>query len=142
MASCGRNSRFDGIQDAVPNGKLKRLDGDNDRRREVARAYMEGIKHPDIILPQVKDWKAHVFHLFPIRCRERDRLQAYLQEHGIQALIHYPIPAHKQKCYAECNNLSFPITEQIAEEELSLPISQMMPIDDIKHIIEIINNYL
>ena len=109
MDYCGMNSRLDEIQAAVLNVKLKRLDADNAKRREVARAYLEGINHPEIILPQIKDWNAQVFLLFSIRCKERDDLQVYLSEQNIPTLLHYLIPPHKQTCYVECIGLSFPL---------------------------------
>ena len=137
----GYNSRLDEIQAAVLGVKLKYLDIDNQLRREVAKYYMEHIHHPDIILPQIQDWKSHVFHIFPIRCKQRDKLQSYLQDKGIQTLIHYPIPPHKQKCYPAWNHLSFPITEQIHQEELSLPISQVLLLKDTAFIAKIINDF-
>ena len=135
----GRNSRLDEIQAAVLDTKLKYLDEDNLRRREVAKYYIENIKNPDIILPKVKDWDSHVFHIFSIRCRHRDELQKYLTENDVQTIIHYPIPPHKQECYKEWNSLSFPITEQIHDEELSLPIGPVMSADEINFVVNILN---
>lgn len=100
----GRNSRLDEIQAAVLNVKLKYLDQDIAIRKQVARHYIKNINNQKITLPIVKDWKAHVFHLFPIRCKYRDELQQYLTQEGIQTIIHYPIPPHKQKCYKEWND--------------------------------------
>ena len=88
-------------------------------RKEVARKYIKGINHPDIILPKIDNWDSHVFHLFPIRTKKRDELQRFLDARGIQTLIHYPIPPHKQECFKDWNNLSLPITELIHNEELS-----------------------
>jgi dTDP-4-amino-4,6-dideoxygalactose transaminase len=122
----GRNSRLDEIQAAVLNVKLRHLDEDNQRRKEIAKKYISGIKNTNIVLPVVDDWDANVFHIFPIRTERRDELQEYLSEKRIQTLIHYPIPPHKQECYKEWNELSFPITEQIHNEELSLPMGSMM----------------
>ncbi|MEI6092037.1 MAG: DegT/DnrJ/EryC1/StrS family aminotransferase [bacterium] len=122
----GRNSRLDEIQAAILDVKLKYLDADTEKRKQVADYYLENIKHPDIILPQRKDRDSHVFHLFPIRTKRRDELQHYLTEKGIQTLIHYPIPPHLQECYSEFSSLSLPITEQIHLEELSLPMSPVM----------------
>lgn len=135
----GLNSRLDEIQAAVLNIKLKYFNADTLKRREVARYYIENIKHPDIILPIVKDWDSHVFHLFPIRSTRRDELQQYLTEHGVQTLIHYPIPPHKQVCYAKLNSIVLPITELIHEQELSLPISPVMNDEEIKMVVSIIN---
>jgi dTDP-4-amino-4,6-dideoxygalactose transaminase len=138
---CGRNSRLDEIQAAVLDVKLKHLDEDVAIRKQVARRYIDGIKNPAIITPIVKDWDAHVFHIFTIRCAERDRLQQYLTENGVQTIIHYPIPPHEQECYKEWNELSFPITEQIHAEELSLPMSPVMSDEEVQKVIEIVNSF-
>ncbi len=122
--------------------KLKYLDSDNSKRKEVARRYIEGITNPAIILPYVKDWDANVFHIFPIRTRKRDELRAYLERNGVQTIIHYPIPPHKQECYKEWNGLSYPITEHIASEELSLPMSPVMTDEEVNEVIRIINEWL
>ena len=138
---CGRNSRLDEIQAAVLSVKLRHLDEDNERRRSVARRYLEGIRNPSIRLPEVPDWKANVFHIFPILSERRDELQPYLKERGIQTLIHYPIPPHKQRCYADWNGLSFPISERIHRKELSLPMSQAMSDADVQSVIEALNEW-
>lgn len=137
----GRNSRLDEIQAAVLDVKLQYLDEDNALRKQVARYYMENIKHPDIILPKVDDWDGHVFHIFPIRSSRRDNLQKYLIENGIQTIIHYPIPPHKQECYKDWNSLSFPITEKIHQEELSLPISPVLDMDEVNNVVDVINAF-
>lgn len=137
----GRNSRLDEIQAAVLDVKLRHLDEDNARRKEIARYYIENIQNPLIITPQVEDWDAHVFHIFPVRCPQRDQLQKYLSDQGVQTLIHYPIPPHQQECYREWNILSFPVTEQIHNEELSLPISLVMTDEEVQQIVEILNKY-
>ncbi|GHT09951.1 aminotransferase [Bacteroidia bacterium] len=137
----GYNSRLDEIHAAILNVKLEHLSKDNANRRKIARYYIECITHPNIVLPIVQDWDAHVFHIFPIRTKKRDGLQAYLQENGVQTVIHYPIPPHKQKCYKEWNHLSFPITELIHEQELSLPMSPAMSIDEAKTVVTLINNW-
>ena len=137
----GRNSRLDEIQAAVLDVKLKHLDEDNAIRKEIARYYMEHSTHPDIITPIVKDWDAHVFHIFTIRCKERDALQQYLTDNGVQTNIHYPIPPHKQECYKEWNHLSFPITEQIHREELSLPMSPMLTEEEVKTVVRLLNEW-
>ena len=137
----GRNSRLDEIQAAVLDVKLKYLDEDSLLRKEVAQRYIENIRHPDIVLPMVKDWNAHVFHLFPVRCKRRDELQQYLTDCGIQTIIHYPIPPHKQECYKEWNTLSFPVTEQIHDEELSLPISPVMSAEEVQAVIDAVNQW-
>lgn len=137
----GRNSRLDEIQAAVLTVKLKHLDEDTKIRKDIARYYIENIKNPKIILPQVNDWNSNVFHIFPIRCKTRDDLQKYLTENGVQTLIHYPIPPHKQKCYKEWNTLSFPITEEIHDTELSLPMSQILNNEETKLIVKLLNQY-
>jgi dTDP-4-amino-4,6-dideoxygalactose transaminase len=137
----GRNSRLDEIQAAVLDVKLKHLDDDVPLRKQVARKYIEGITNPAIVTPIVKDWDAHVFHIFTIRCAERDRLQQYLTEKGVQTIIHYPIPPHQQECYKEWNALSFPITEQIHREELSLPMSPVLTEEEVNTVIRVLNEF-
>lgn len=137
----GRNSRLDEIQAAILDVKLKHLDEDVEIRKSVARRYLEGIKNSKIILPKVFDWSQHVFHLFPIRCEERDELQAYLTEKGIGTNIHYPIPPHKQECYKKWNNLSLPVTEKIHNTELSLPMSPCLSDGQIQYVIDCLNEW-
>lgn len=137
----GRNSRLDEIQAAILDVKLKHLDDDISLRKNIARYYMENITNTKIVLPSVKDWDQHVFHIFPIRCKERNRLQVYLTRKDIQTIIHYPIPPHKQECYKEWNGLSFPITELIHNEELSLPISPVLTMDEVRTVVEAINAF-
>jgi len=137
----GLNSRMDEIQAAFLDVKLKHLDEDNEKRRNVARYYIENIKHPDIKLPIVTDWNAHVFHIFTIITPRRDALQKYLAENGVQTLIHYPIPPHKQLAYKEWNALSLPVTELIHSQELSLPISQVITEEEVKKVVSIVNAY-
>lgn len=137
----GRNSRLDEIQAAVLDVKLSHLEEDIAVRKDVARYYIEHIQNPRIVLPKIDDWDAHVFHIFPVRCAERDRLQEYLTERGIQTIIHYPIPPHKQECYKEWNGMVFPITERIHAEELSLPMSPVMTQEEMKEVVEAINNF-
>lgn len=131
----GRNSRLDEIQAAILDVKLRHLDEDIQRRKDVAKYYIENIKNSKVILPNVFDWDQHVFHIFTIRCEERDRLQRYLEENGVGTNIHYPIPPHKQECYRDWNSLSFPITEKIHEEELSLPMSPVMAEEEIGYVV-------
>lgn len=138
----GTNSRLDEIQSAILSLKLKRLDEDNEKRRSVAKRYLAGITNSSIILPQVKEWDRNVFYVFPIRCERRDELQRYLREHGVETLIHYPIPPHKQEAYKEWNTQSYPITEQIHREILSLPISQVMGDEEISTVIEVANSFV
>ncbi len=138
---CGRNSRIDEIQAAILDVKLKHLDEDVELRKSVARRYIDGIKNPKIILPQIKDWKSHVFHIFPVLCENRDELQKYLESKEIGTNIHYPIPPHKQECYKEWNNLSLPVTERIHREELSLPMSPCLTDEQVEYVIKTINEW-
>ncbi|WP_099464879.1 DegT/DnrJ/EryC1/StrS family aminotransferase [Parabacteroides provencensis] len=137
----GRNSRLDEIQAAVLDVKLKYLDQNNAMRKEIATYYMQYISNPKIILPKVEDWNSHVFHLFTIRSAERDILQEYLTKQNIQTLIHYPIPPHKQECYKEWNHLSFPITEQIHREILSIPMGPCLTKAEQEQIVLALNQF-
>ena len=138
----GLNSRLDEIQAAILSVKLKYLDEDNQKRRKIANYYLENIKHSEIILPSISTSTLnHVWHLFVIRCKERDKLQRYLFKNGIKTMIHYPIPPHKQQAFQEFNNLSLPITEKIHNEVLSLPISPIIEKKQIMQIIELINKF-
>lgn len=137
----GRNSRLDEIQAAVLNVKLKHLDEDIEARKKIAKFYINNIKHNDILLPIVTDWNAHVFHIFPIRTQRRDELQQYLSEHNIQTVIHYPIPPHKQKCYEHLNKSSLLITEQIHNEIISLPLSQVLKQNEVDCVVDTINKF-
>lgn len=138
---CGRNSRLDEIQAAVLDVKLKHLDEDIAIRKEVAKYYIDHITHPAIVTPVIKDWSAHVFHIFTIRTKKRDELQKYLADNGVQTIIHYPIPPHKQECYKEWKDLSFPITEQIHDEELSLPMSPVLTEEEVKTVVKVVNDW-
>lgn len=138
----GLNSRLDEIQAAVLDIKLKYIHNENDARREVAKKFLSGITNPKIILPEnPADEKEHVWHVFVVRTEKRDALQAYLTEKGIQTIIHYPIPPHKQEAYKEYGNLTFPITEKMHEEVLSLPISSVLKIEEIEEIITTVNEF-
>jgi dTDP-4-amino-4,6-dideoxygalactose transaminase len=145
----GLNSRLDEIQAAFLDVKLKHNDAENQRRRKIAQYYCDNIKNPAIILPNNNNFSlstfhfplSHVWHLFIIRTTNREKLQTYLTENGIQTLIHYPIPPHKQQAYKEWNKLSLPITEKIHDEVLSLPISPVMTTDEVKKVTQIINAY-
>lgn len=138
---CGRNSRLDEIQAAVLDVKLKHLDEDVAIRKHVAKYYIEHITNPAIVTPIIKDWDAHVFHIFTIRTKKRDELQKYLADNGVQTIIHYPIPPHKQECYKEWNSLSFPVTEQIHNEELSLPMSPVMTEKEVETVVYLLNKW-
>lgn len=132
----GVNSRLDEIQALFLNVKLPYLKPDNVRRQAIAKRYLTEIFHPLIQLPQWDEQTPHVFHLFVIRTPYRNQLQAYLATEGIETLIHYPIPPHKQKAYEPWNNLLFPITEKLHQEVLSLPISPVLTDDEVTYIIQ------
>ena len=137
----GYNSRIDELQAAVLAVKLSRLDADNHHRAAIADLYYKEITNPLIRLPRRVESESDVYHLFPIFCEERDRLQQYLKEQGVETLIHYPIAPHQQECYKEYAHLSLPITEQIHRTELSLPIGPTMTFDEARVVIEAINNF-
>lgn len=137
----GVNSRLDEIQAGFLSVKLPFLDTDNNRRREIAKYYRENIKHPRITLPQTYAEDAHVWHLFVVRCDDRNALQKYLTDNRIQTIIHYPTAPHHQKCYAEYSNLNLPITETIHREVISLPISPVLTDEEVKTVVDIINAF-
>lgn len=137
----GINSRLDEIQAAILRVKLRHLDESNKRRKEIATYYLKEIKNPEITLPLVLDYTDPVWHLFVVRTKERDRLQRRLADNGIQTLIHYPIPPHKQKAYKEWNNKRLPITEKIHNEVLSLPISPVMDNKSVKKVVKSLNEF-
>jgi len=137
----GINSRLDELQAAILREKLQSLDVNNARRQKIARYYRENIQNDRIVLPKVESWESHVFHLFVVRTPERGRLQKYLSEHGVQTLIHYPIPPHRQVAYAEWNHLRFPITEQIHAQVLSLPNSSVMMDAEVHRVVLMLNGY-
>lgn len=136
----GRNSRLDDIQAAVLDVKLKHLDAENQRRQTIARTYYKYIKNDAIRLPQLMDNGNNVYHIFPIFTSQRDRLKQYLLERGIGTLIHYPIPPHLQSCYPEYHHLSFPVTERLAREELSLPLNPTMTDEEVMYVIKTLNS--
>ncbi|WP_269242040.1 DegT/DnrJ/EryC1/StrS family aminotransferase [Flavobacterium limnophilum] len=137
----GVNSRLDELQAAFLNVKLPNLDAENNVRKAIAKRYLNEIKNDKITLPFWDLTDNHVFHLFVIRTENREELQQYLLEKGIQTMIHYPIPPHKQKAFSTWNNLSFPITEKIHKEVLSLPISPVVTEDEVGFVVSILNNY-
>lgn len=139
----GINSRTDEVQAAVLRVKLPRLDQDNAHRREIAQAYIRGIKNPMIVLPAwPEDEEECVWHVFPIRCPEREALQAYLKEAGVQTLIHYPIAPHKQQALRSLEHGPLPITQRIHNEELSLPISPIMTMEETEYVIRLLNKFV
>ena len=137
----GVNSRLDEMQAAMLRVKLRYLDNELEKRRDIANYYLENIKNENIILPVVRAESNHVWHLFVIRTSKRDELQKYLLDNGVQTLIHYPIPPHNQNAYKEWNNESYPISEQIHTEVLSLPISGIQSLEDTNNIVEILNEF-
>ena len=137
----GRNSRLDEIQAAVLDVKLKYLVDDNAHRKLVANYYYDHIKHPLITLPDRLPDNQNVYHLFPILCEKRDTLHDYLEKNGVGTIIHYPIAPHKQECYQEWNGMTLPITEYIADHELSLPIGPTITLDEADYIVDLINRF-
>lgn len=137
----GYNSRIDELQAAVLAVKLKRLDEDNRHRADIADMYYKGLANPLVRLPQHVDSACNVYHLFPVFCEERDRLQQYLREQGIETLIHYPIAPHQQECYREYAHLSLPVTEEIHRTELSLPIGPTMTLEEAQKVVNAINDF-
>ena len=137
----GINSRLDEIQAGFLRVKLNYLDQEIQYRRVIADYYRKNITNKRIILPTLQEEKSHVWHLFVIRCARRDELQDYLKKRGIETLIHYPIAVHQQEAYQELNIEQYPITQQIAKEILSLPISSVQPLEDTKKIVEAINDF-
>lgn len=147
----GTNSRLDEIQAAMLNVKLKHLDTEIAHRRKVAQAYLEGITNPAIVLPALNSTfninnsqlmsEAHVWHVFVIRCEQREALQKHLLEHGIQTLIHYPIPPHQQQAYKEWNMDSYPVSEMIHQQVMSLPMGPTVTDEQVAQVIAAINTF-
>lgn len=133
----GRNSRIDELQAAMLDVKLKYLETENQRRKQIASIYINKVKNPSIYIPQSE--RDCVWHIFPVFCERRDELKQYLGSHGVETQIHYPIPPHMQHCYSRWNSISLPVTERLSREELSLPCHQMMTDKDAEMIAEIIN---
>ncbi len=142
----GVNSRLDELQAAVLSVKLKHLDTQVSQRREIVQVYLQGIKNPKIILPlpadtQVLEFEEHVWHLFVIRTAHREALKKHLQDLGVQTLIHYPIPIHKQKAYTDMSELSLPITEAIHDEVLSLPLGPTLTLEEARKVVLACNSF-
>lgn len=135
--SVGRNSRMDELQASFLRVKLKHLNKDNAHRRMIAEYYLANISNPLVKLVDVRS----VYHIFTIFCKQRNLLQAHLSDLGIQTLIHYPVPPHLQKCYPEFNSIALPITEQLADEELSLPISPVLSLEEAKIVVDAVNAF-
>lgn len=137
----GINSRLDEIQAAILNVKLKYLEQDNEIRRSISKQYREQVDNSSIILPTVSSEESHVWHIFVVRTNNRGKLAEFLKERGIQTNIHYPIPPHQQKAYSENEGDSYPITEQIHKQVLSIPISPVLSQQDVQYIITCLNQY-
>lgn len=141
----GVNSRLDEIQAAMLSVKLRYLDSETTHRRKIANLYLNGIKNP-LITPPLQNinaemYEQHVWHLFVVRVDDREKFQKYLTEKGVQTLIHYPIPPHKQQAYKEWNNMELPTAEKIHNEVISLPIGPTQTIEETQKIIEICNQF-
>ena len=137
----GVNSRLDEIQAAALGVKLQHLDSDNERRREIARKYIDGIRNPHITLPVADQNGNHVYHIFAVTSPQRDKLRQHLMEHGIETLIHYPIAPHKQEAMREYSHLELPVTERIHAQELSLPCHPAMSDNEVQQVIEAANSF-
>lgn len=142
----GVNSRLDEIQAAMLDVKLTYLDQETTHRRQIASLYLSKIKNSYITLPlsqtEVREYKQHVWHLFVLQTKYRDELQQYLLENGVQTLIHYPIPPHKQQAYKEWNDLSFPLTEKIHQQVLSLPMGPTQTLEETEKVVELCNSFI
>ncbi len=137
----GMNSRMAETDAAALDVKLKYLDEDNRSRQQLAAYYYANIKNPLITLPKRIDDVNNVYHQFPIFCERRDELRQYLADNGVQTLIHYPIPPHKQECYKEWNQRSYPITEKIHAQELSIPMNQVVTKDEAAEVVRVLNTF-
>lgn len=137
----GENSRLDEIQAAVLAVKLKYLDKEVQARQNIASFYLRNIQNELIALPRVEQIEQHAFHLFVVRCHERDRLQQYLSDKGIRTEIHYPLPPHKQEAYKEWNSLSYPVSEKIADQIISLPLHISLKNEEVIRICSALNEF-
>lgn len=143
----GVNSRLDEIQAAMLSVKLKYLDEQTEHRRNVAQLYMDGIRNPLVTLPLrtgacAHSLQSHVWHVFVVRCERRDELQRYLASQGVQTIIHYPFPAHQQQAYSDWASHSYPLTEAIHKQVLSLPMSPVMTPSEVELVIAAVNNFV
>ncbi|MDC7996135.1 DegT/DnrJ/EryC1/StrS family aminotransferase [Altibacter sp. HG106] len=137
----GGNSRLDELQAYFLLEKLPSLDAQNEKRRVLAKTYLANMNNPLVVLPTVTEWERHVFHLFVVRVKERERFIHHLKEKGVGTLIHYPIPPHRQQAMPQFHSLTFPVTEKIHEEVVSLPMSPMLTDSEAQHIIEAVNSF-
>jgi dTDP-4-amino-4,6-dideoxygalactose transaminase len=138
--SIGVNSRLDEVQASILRVKLKYLDQDNEYRRKIARFYLDNIVNPNVILPSASSLD-NVYHVFPVRVRDRDQFINYLAENSIQTLVHYPTPPYRQKCYDGYFDGYFPISDMIHRQVVSIPISPVISDDDINKVTDVINEY-
>ena len=132
---------MDEMQAAFLSTKLEDLQSDTEKKRECAMFYLKNIDNSKIILPYISDWSKPAWHLFVIRTDYREQLKEYLENLGIKTLIHYPIPPHKQKAFSEWNHLSYPITEKIHDEVISIPLYPLLSMEEKKYIVNALNNY-
>jgi dTDP-4-amino-4,6-dideoxygalactose transaminase len=142
----GINSRLDEMQAAILSVKLKGLNEDNQARREIAQYYIDNINANHVELPYKKksnilEYEDHVWHIFAVRVANRDKFQKYLLSNDVQTMIHYPIPPHKQQAYSKWKNDSYPISEKIHEEIISLPISPVMTQEELETVCKVVNSY-
>ncbi|HEQ3588123.1 DegT/DnrJ/EryC1/StrS family aminotransferase [Vibrio harveyi] len=137
----GVNSRLDEIQAAMLRVKLHYLNGETARRQEIAKHYRTEINNPLVTLPKVENEAEHVWHLFVVRCEQREALQNWLSQNDVQTLVHYPIPPHKQTAYGELNHLSKPITEMIHQQVISLPLDPTMDNEAVTQVIQLVNEF-
>jgi dTDP-4-amino-4,6-dideoxygalactose transaminase len=138
----GVNTRLDELQAAVLSVKLKYLDQENEKRRNIAKQYLDGIKNDKLILPTAEINESHVWHVFVVRAKERDRFQKYLLDNGVQTVIYYPVAPHKQEAFKEWSNANYPISEEIHSTAISLPLYPTLQEDEINKITKACNEYL
>ncbi|EGQ8899010.1 DegT/DnrJ/EryC1/StrS family aminotransferase [Vibrio parahaemolyticus] len=137
----GVNSRLDEIQAAMLRVKLHHLDAETLRRQEIAKRYNAEINNPLVVLPKVGNEAEHVWHLFVVRCEQREALQNWLSQNDVQTLVHYPIPPHKQTAYSELNHLAKPITEMIHQQVISLPMDPTMDSEAVAQVVQLVNEF-
>lgn len=137
----GRNSRMDEMQAAVLRVKLRHLDDDNRRRQDIAEWYREALRNAAITLPATAPREANVWHIYPVLCEERDRLQEHLAEQGVEAQVHYPLPPHLQKCGRGWGRRPLPVTERIHATELSLPLGPELTDEDLEKVAGAVNSF-
>ncbi|GAB3888102.1 DegT/DnrJ/EryC1/StrS family aminotransferase [Spirosoma agri] len=137
----GHNSRLDELQAAILSAKLPSLTTENERRKGLARLYLDGITNPDVMLPPTDQMDQDVWHLFVVRHARRDQFRAFLHERGIGTDVHYPVPPHKQLAYSEHAQCVLPISEQLHRDVISLPLNPTLTNDEVNYIIDTINQF-